>query len=332
MLNDQCQKWRDSTNAEMVKGFHFLEKKLNHLENRVVMEKLTSAIEKTFESKFKSYANNLMMTTIESLLNKQLQTVSQHFNKRIDTLEEQIIQQSKSELKPGITSNQSPQKSSNFEMNEQVRRTATDTQIKLKEIEDSIKQLENKVQGGIAKNDVNRKMIVALDTKLTNNSKAMHTLHERTLTDVTEQLKRIESEQTGVVEMNLSAVKKTEDCAKMTRTKVERMEDRLKLITDKIDQNTTKLKAIEKYSSATGPTAQMVEQLGQKVERNKNVSQEKLDVLHTTLHDIHRETESCSNSVGDVSKYITIMSDISKENEGFRDKGSDFSLVKYKLV
>ena len=301
-MNDQCQKWKDSTNAEMVKGFHFMEKKLNHLENRVVMEKLTSSIEKTFESKFKSYANNLMMTTIESVLNKQLQTISQHFNERIDTLEEQIIQQIKAEVKPGITSpsNQSPQKSSSFEVNEQMRRTATDTQIKLKEIEDSIKQLDSRVH--------------SLDSKLTNNSKAMHTLHERTLTDVTDQLKRIESEQAGLVEMNLSAVKKTEDCSKMTRTKVERMEDRIKLISDKIDQNTTKLKAVEKYTSATGPTAQMVEQLEKKVERNKNVSQGKLEALHTTLYDIHKETKNFTNSVGDISK----------GNQEYTDKGTDF--------
>ena len=67
-----------------------MEKKLNHLENRVVLEKLTSSIEKTLESKIKSYVNNLMRTTMESVLNKQLQTISNRFDERFDTLEEKF--------------------------------------------------------------------------------------------------------------------------------------------------------------------------------------------------------------------------------------------------
>ena len=244
-LNDQCQKWKDSSNAEIVKGFHFMEKKLNHLENRVILEKLTSSIEKTLESKIKSYVNNLMQITMESVLNKQLQTMSHQMNERFDILEGKI----KAELKPGITpqNNQSSQKISNSEKDEQVRRNAADTQIKLTEIEDRLKLLDSRVQGGIAKNDVNRKMIAALDTKLTNSSNDMHSLHEQTLKNVTDHLQRIESEKVSVGKMSLF---------KATCTKLEKMETQIKLITDKIDQNTTTLNMVQQFTSACGPVAE----------------------------------------------------------------------------
>ena len=429
-MNDQCQKWKDSSNAEIVKGFHFMEKKLNHLENRVILEKLTSSIEKTLESKIKSYVNNLMQITMESVLNKQLQTMSHQMNERFDILEGKI----KAELKPGITpqSNQSSQKTSNSEKDEQVRRNAADTQIKLTEIEDRLKLLDSRVQGGIAKNDVNRKMIAALDTKLTNSSNEMHSLHEQTLRNVTDHLQRIESEKASVGKMSLfkatctklekmetqiklitdkidqntttlnivqqftsacgpvaetwmkleemqdsikqldtkvqEGIVKNDDNSEMIAaidtkladtsqtmhslhgkimtdvtsqmnrleaeirkmekdaginhrdisTTVERMEDPIKLITDKVDQNTTKLETIEELVSSTGPTVQMVEQLEKKVEKIKNLSHDKLNLLHTTLQDVHNETKSCSNSMSDIS------CNTSKGSEDFSPKSSGY--------
>ena len=287
-----------------------MEKKLNHLENRVVLEKLTDSIEKTLESKIKSYVNNLMRTTMENVLNKQLQTMSHQFNERFDILEEKV----KAELKPGITnqSNQWSQKASIFEVNEHILRTASDTQIRIKEIENILKQLNSRVQGGIAKTDVNRKMISAVDTKLTNNSNAMNRMEDeiKLVTDKIDQgttkLKIIEKSVSAVgpVAETWMKLEKMEEDAKFRHNDVsmtlEKFEDPIKLITDKVDRTTAKLEAIEESISSAQMT-QMIEQLEEKVEQNKDSLSEKLEVLHVTLQDIQNETENCSNSTSNIS-------------------------------
>ena len=59
----------------MVKGFNFIDKKLTHFETnlpKVIIDKTIEKMSAVFESKMKSYVNNMMVTTIESTVRKQL--------------------------------------------------------------------------------------------------------------------------------------------------------------------------------------------------------------------------------------------------------------------
>ena len=58
----------------MVKGFGFIDKKLAHFE-RNMPEKIAKDVSVVFESKMKSYVNNLMTTTIEGVVRKQFESM-----------------------------------------------------------------------------------------------------------------------------------------------------------------------------------------------------------------------------------------------------------------
>ena len=58
----------------MVKGFGFIEKKLNHFERiipGIIIKEVSEKVATMVESKLKSYTNNIMTTSIEATMRKQ---------------------------------------------------------------------------------------------------------------------------------------------------------------------------------------------------------------------------------------------------------------------
>ena len=62
----------------MVKGFGFIEKKLNHFERiipGIIIKEVSEKVANMVESKLKSYTNNIMTTTIEATMRKQFSII-----------------------------------------------------------------------------------------------------------------------------------------------------------------------------------------------------------------------------------------------------------------
>ena len=62
----------------MVKGFGFIEKKLNHFERiipGIIIKEVSEKVATMVESKLKSYTNNIMTTTIEATIRKQFSVI-----------------------------------------------------------------------------------------------------------------------------------------------------------------------------------------------------------------------------------------------------------------
>merc|ERR1711892_1478078 len=77
-VHSECGNWKTDSIKEYTKGMKFFEQAFKSLEN-----KLPRKFEEVIDTKMKHYVNNMMQTTMESLMNKQSQNLTKLFEEKL---------------------------------------------------------------------------------------------------------------------------------------------------------------------------------------------------------------------------------------------------------
>ena len=185
-VHKECSNWKNDSIKEYTTGMKYVEQAFKNMEN-IIPRKL----EELLDSKLKNYVNNILQTTLESLMNKQAQELTKF----------RFL-----------------------------------SSIQLKKIDASVKSMEK---------NFNQKL-TDIEARIKNHEVATHTSHGRTqeniLKSVNEciqtQVKRLEAQQTNIVEMNLSEALNSKEI-------LDKLSDMNLVITENIEQSNEQIKRLD---------------------------------------------------------------------------------------